>query len=78
MQMNEVGGEFNGSVDYMVGSQDLEPGEGWPYAPFIKQWVANPTMTPAEVSVWLSRGVYGNKPDTTFSAVNLQKLPVIF
>lgn len=86
MQMIEVGGEFNGSVDYMVGSQELEPGEGWPYAPFIQKWIANPTMTPAEVSVLLSKeyqksydgGVYGNKPDTTFSAVNLQKLPTLY
>lgn len=86
MQMIEVGAEFTGSVDYMVGSQELEPGEGWPYAPFVKQWIANPTMTPAEVSVLLSKeyqksydgGVYGNKPDTTFSAVNLQKLPALY
>lgn len=86
MQMIEVGGEFNGSVDYMVGSQELEPGEGWPYAPFVKQWIASPTMTAAQVSVLLSKeyqksydgGVYGNKPDTTFSAVNLQKLPALY
>lgn len=86
MQMVEVAGEFKGSVDIMVGSQELEPGEGWPYAPFVKQWIAKPTMTAAEVSVLLSKeyqkaydgGVYGNKPDTTFSAVDLTKLPALY
>lgn len=86
MQMIEVGSEFNGAVDYMVGSQELEPGEGWPYAPFVKKWVAKPEMTAAEVSILLSKeyqkaydgGVYGNKPDTTFSAVNLQKFPALY
>lgn len=86
MQMVEVAGEFKGSVDIMVGSQELEPGEGWPYAPFVKQWIANPTMTPAQVSILLSKeyqksydgGVYGNKPDTTFSAVDLGKLPALY
>lgn len=86
MQMIEVGAEFKGSVDIMVGSQELEPGEGWPYAPFVKQWIARPTMTPAEVSALLSKeyqksydgGVYGNKPDTTFSAVDLRKLPALY
>lgn len=86
MQMVEVAGEFKGSVDIMVGSQELEPGEGWPYAPFVKQWIAKPTMTPAEVSILLSKeyqksydgGVYGNKPDTTFSAVDLTKLPALY
>ncbi|AZZ37085.1 hypothetical protein CIK05_09865 [Bdellovibrio sp. qaytius] len=86
MQMVEVASEFKGSVDIMVGSQETEPGEGWPYAPFIKQWVAKPTMTSAEVGVLLSKeyqkayagGVYGNKPGTTFSATDLSKLPALY
>jgi hypothetical protein len=86
MQMMEVGGEMQQSVDIMVGSQELEPGEGWPYAPFVKQWVARPTMTPTEVATLLSKeykkaydgGVYGNKQDTTFSAVDLTKFPALY
>lgn len=86
MQMIEVAGEFKGSVDIMVGSQELEPGEGWPYAPFIQKWISKPTLTASEVSVLLSKeyqdaysgGVYGHKPDTTFSAVDLRKLPTLY
>lgn len=86
MQMIEVGAELKDSVDYMVGSQELEPGEGWPYSPFIKQWVANPIMTAAQVSTLLSKeykkaydgGVYGHKPDTTFSAIDLRQLPAMY
>ena len=81
MQMMEVNGELVGSVDYVVGSQETEPGEGWPYEPFLAKWAKQPTMTPAQVSALLSReykasyngGVYGKKPNTTFSAVDLSK-----
>lgn len=86
MQMMEVGGEMQGAVDIMVGSQELEPGEGWPYAPFVKQWIARPTMTATEVATLLSKeykksydgGVYGSKQDTTFSAVDLNKFPALY
>lgn len=81
MQMIEVANEMKDSVDYFVGSQELEPGEGWPYAPFMKKWTATPTLTPSEVSVLLSKeylasyngGVYGRK-SVTFSALDMSKL----
>jgi Clostripain family len=81
MQMIEVAGEMKGHVRYFVGSQDLEPAEGWPYAPFIKTWAERPEMSAAEVSVLLSReylksysgGVYGNR-DVTFSAWDMAYL----
>lgn len=84
MQMIEVANEMKDSVDYFVGSQELEPGEGWPYAPFMKKWTATPTLTPSEVSVLLSKeylasyngGVYGRK-SVTFSALDMSKLDQI-
>ncbi len=85
MQMIEVASEMKDSVNYFVGSQDLEPGAGWPYAPFIQKWTATPTMTPAEVSVLLSKeylksyskgGVYG-QDDVTFSAMDVTKLDAL-
>lgn len=80
MQMMEVAAEMKDSVDFFVGSQDLEPGEGWPYAPFIKKWTAQPKMLPIEVSKLLSKeylasysgGVYGTK-SVTFSAVDMSQ-----
>jgi len=86
MQMVEVAGEMKGDVNYFVGSQDLEPGEGWPYAPFLKKWAAQPTMSPAQVSVLLSKeylaayskgGVYSQR-DVTFSAWDMSGLDSLY
>ncbi len=35
MAMAEIGAEVAASTDYMVGSEDLEPGAGWPYDDFL-------------------------------------------
>lgn len=84
MQMLEVAGQMKDSVDYVVGSEETEPGEGWPYAGFISKWTATPTQTPAEVSVLLSKeylkaysgGDYGTK-SVTFSAIDMSKLNAV-
>ena len=80
MGMAEVAGEMKDSVKYFAGSQDLEPGEGWPYGPFIQRWTAKPEMDGRELAKVLteeyiksySGGVYGNK-SVTFSAYDLSK-----
>ncbi|MBC7743294.1 MAG: hypothetical protein H7061_13940 [Bdellovibrionaceae bacterium] len=84
MQMVEVAGEMKDSVNYFVGSEDTEPGEGWPYESFFKIWATNPTMTPAQVSTVLSReyvhayngGVY-DRQEVTFSALDLSKFDAL-
>jgi len=85
MAMVEVAAEMKDSVDYFVGSQETEPAEGWPYAPWMQKWAAAPQSTAAEVSISLSKeylkaysagGVYGNKPGT-FSAMDLSKLDAV-
>lgn len=85
MQMVEVAAEMKDSVNYFVGSEETEPGEGWPYAPFMQRWIANPEQTPAEVSVALSQeylkayspgGVYGTQ-SITFSALDMSKLDAV-
>ena len=85
MQMIEVASEMKDSVNYFVGSQELEPGEGWPYNPFFSKWSALPTQTPAEVAVLLSKeyfaayngGVYGSGRNVTFSALDMSKLDAV-
>lgn len=82
MAMPEVAAEMQDSVEYFVGSQETEPGEGWPYSTFLKAWYALPDMNGADVSKALSQeylksysgGIYGNKP-VTFSAFDLKVLP---
>lgn len=82
MQMIEIGAEIQSSVDVMLGSQELEPGEGWPYAPFIKKWAMQPTMNAEDVSRLLTSeylkayskgGEYREVEDVTLSAVRLQQ-----
>jgi hypothetical protein len=80
MQMMEVAGEMKNSVNYLVGSEETEPGEGWPYEPFMNKWTATPTMAPADVAMLLSKeytkayngGVY-SRQEVTFSALDLSK-----
>lgn len=85
MAMAEVAAEMKESVDYMVGSEEVEPGEGWPYANWMARWQSNAQATPLEVSTYLTEeyvkaydgGVYGNQ-EVTFSAMDLNKLDGLY
>lgn len=92
MGMIEVAAEMADAVQIYAGSQELEPGEGWPYDAFFAKWVANPTMGPTELAKILAveytksysaiakaRGYrHPFKADeVTFSAFDLQNLPAI-
>ncbi|MGZ3734940.1 MAG: clostripain-related cysteine peptidase [Bdellovibrionota bacterium] len=54
MGMAEVAGEMKNSVNYFVGSQDLEPGAGWPYTEFLAPLIANPQMSAHDLSARLT------------------------
>jgi hypothetical protein len=81
MGMAEVAGEMKDSVAYFVGSEEVEPGEGWPYSTFLKQWGALPDANPKEVAKLLARdylaaysgGIYGSN-SVTMSAFDLSKM----
>ncbi|MEK2687511.1 clostripain-related cysteine peptidase [Bdellovibrio sp. GT3] len=81
MGMIEVASEMADSVQYYLGSQDVEPGAGWPYANFLGKWTENPSMTPAEVlklhaAEYLAAyngGVYGHRR-VTMSAYDLSQI----
>lgn len=81
MAMAEVAGEMVDSVDYFVGSEEVEPGQGWPYSTFLKKWTAMKDSSPREVAKLLSRdyleaysgGIYGSQP-VTMSAMDLSQL----
>lgn len=76
MSMIEVATEMKDSVGVMVGSQELEPGYGWPYDKFLAK--INGTTTAAELAGALTseylksytNGSQGNS-DVTLSAVDL-------
>jgi hypothetical protein len=81
MSMVEVATEMQGSVKVFLGSQDLEPGEGWPYNKFLEGLMKNPQMDAVSVGKLLteeyfkaySGGIYGVR-DVTFSAIDMQHL----
>jgi hypothetical protein len=50
MAMLEVAGEMQGTVDYYIGSQDLEPGAGWPYDGILNSFEASADKSPAALS----------------------------
>ncbi len=49
MQMPEVDYEIKDYVNYIVGSEETEPGDGYTYNTFLGPLVAKPTMSPMEV-----------------------------
>jgi hypothetical protein len=50
MQMVEVAYEIKDSADYIVGSEENEPGDGYPYDAFLAPLTARPEMSPAELA----------------------------
>ncbi len=78
MSMAEVLGEVRGAVKYFAGSQELEPGEGWPYNEFMRSWTSRSEVDGGGLSKILteeyvksySGGIYGNQ-DVTFSAFDM-------
>ncbi len=61
MAMTEVGYQIRNYADYLVGSEHLEPGNGWDYSGFLKPLVNNPELFGAEelaASVVLSYANY--------------------
>lgn len=50
MAMYEVAYEFSGLVDYMVFSEETEPGDGDPYDTILADLAADPTMSAAELA----------------------------
>src|SRR6185369_18078988 len=50
MSMVEVYYQMRGLADYSVGSEESEPGDGWPYDRILKALAAKPAMTPEELA----------------------------
>jgi hypothetical protein len=55
MAMAEVAGEMKNSVGHFVGSEEVEPGNGWPYDTFLAGLNAGGSKTAPEVAEILSK-----------------------
>lgn len=50
MSMAEVGYQLRDSVNFTVGSEETEPGDGWPYDKILEGLTKKPTMAPADLA----------------------------
>ena len=50
MQMAEVDYQIKDSVDYIVGSEETEPGDGYTYDKLLGPLAGNPSMAPSELA----------------------------
>lgn len=77
MQMAEVAYEIRGSADYIVGSEESPPGEGYPYDKFLSKLVVNPDMSPRDLSLHIVQATidyYGLNSNITHSVLDASKL----
>jgi hypothetical protein len=84
MSMVEVACQLQAYADVMVGSQEIEQKEGWPYELILKQLIHNPGLTASQLgkviveefrNYYLRKNRNGGGVNTQ-SAINLQALPL--
>ena len=83
--MMEVAYQVRDYVDYIVFSQEYEPGDGWPYDDILDLLTSNPDMRPEELAEVIvekyvdsyRHGSQGYDPYATQSAINLSALMMI-
>jgi hypothetical protein len=66
MNMLEICYENKDVADYMVGSEETEPGSGWPYTMILNKLAINPEMSPRELAKVITQQYgqyYENKGD---------------
>ncbi len=76
MAMAEVAGEMKGSVGQFIGSEEVEPADGWPYDTLLTKWNAGGAKSPADVANILTQvyvDSYKNGQDATLSGMDLAK-----
>ena len=74
MSMIETGYTLRGKADFLIGSEDLEPGNGWNYTLWLENLVENPQMQPLELSKSIVDNygkVYQYQNEVTLSAIDL-------
>jgi hypothetical protein len=76
MSMAEVAYQIRDSVRVTVGSEEVEPGDGWPYDKILKELAAKPEMTAEELGVVIVKkylASYDAESNVTQAACDLSK-----
>lgn len=74
MSMIETAHTLKNKANYLVGSEELEPGNGWNYTLWLNDLVLNPYMTDTELSKNIVKSYsehYKNQDEVTLSAIDL-------
>lgn len=80
MSMAEVGFQVRDSVAFTVGSEEVEPSDGWPYHKVLARLAKKPGMTPKELARTIAAeyvASYGANEDVTQSACDLGKCDLL-
>lgn len=76
MNMVELCYQVHESVDYIVGSEETEPGDGWPYDKILKSLTRNPSISPYELSENIVKNYVRSywREAVTLSAVDVNRI----
>jgi hypothetical protein len=77
MSMAEVAYDLRDEAEVMVGSQEIEPGQGWPYTGILRALVDHPDMSSCRLGQHIVREVgayYQGGRSITQSAIDLSKM----
>jgi len=82
MAMAEVAYELSNSVEVFAGSEEEEPGRGWPYDRLLKRWSATPQATALEVGKLLTDEytqsyIDQHDGEVTYSVLDLSKIETL-
>ncbi len=80
MSMAEVAYQLRDSVSLTVGSEEVEPGDGWPYDRILAKLSKKPTMGPNELAMIIVSEYLASYPanaNVTQSACDLAKVDVL-
>ena len=55
MAMLEIAWQIRDHARVLVASEEIEPGTGWPYAAILRDLIARPSMSPAELATTIVR-----------------------
>jgi cysteine peptidase C11 family protein len=80
MNLVEVSYQLRGTVDNVVGSEEVEPGDGWPYDGVLKELVASPDLPPRDAAkqfVQKYMESYRGDETVTQSAVDVSQVEAV-
>lgn len=64
MSMVETGVQIQGSASFFCGSQEIEPGQGWPYDKILKKLAASVSMNGKQLAGMIAKEFVASYPST--------------